>query len=366
MTPTSLDVTSLDATSLDVTSLDVIDELEVLICGLDSSGTIHVFNRPCERLTGLSRDAAVGRSWLDMFAPGDRGDHVVAMWSTAREDAASGPYEALCSNGRSIRWHFSRWDRGRIPRVTLWAVGIDLTHEREATVRARELERTVALGNLVSGLTHELRNPLNGALLQLTLAERTLGRSRDEAVAPAVEAIAQASAEIRRISTVLDDFLVFVRPLPVRLDRIEVSKVVARAVERAAAKAQAAGVVIAREPGGEAIAELDAARVETAVYQLLANAIDAASEAADHVVRIRIATQGNAAAIEVEDHGAGLPSTDSPIFEPFFTTKRGGTGLGLAIVQRVAADHSGAVRHERRDGATVFRLELPIVGGAAG
>lgn len=343
--------------------LDVLDGLEVLICGLDSTGTIHVFNWPCERLTGISREDAAGKNWLEVFAPEERRDHVVSSWNEAREGVPSLPFEAMCRNGRHIRWHFSRSKRAGVPSVALWAVGIDVTQEREALVRTRELERAVALGNLMSGLTHELRNPLNGALLQLALAERTLARGTDRFIAPAVAAIAQASAEIRRISMVLDDFLVFVRPQPIQLQRTDVREIVARAIERAGPKSLAAGVVITLEPGGGATADIDGSRIESAVYQLLANAIDAASEAADHEVRVRAGVERNAIAIEVEDRGAGL--ADLPIFEPFFTTKRGGTGLGLAIVQRVAADHGGAITHRRGAGATVFRLELPIVGGIA-
>ena len=339
---------------------EVIDGLEVLICGLDEQGKIHVFNRPCERLTGLPRGEALGKSWLEMFALDERHDHVMALWSQAREESPAGPYEALYRNGRSLRWQFSRWERDRMSPVSLWAVGIDVTHEREALVRARELERMGALGNLVAGLTHELRNPLNGAVLQLTLADRNLARAT---VAPAVAAIAQARFELQRIAALLDDFLMFVRPQPIHLERTDVRRIVARAVERSAPKAQAGAVSVVIEPGAESLAEVDATRVEAAAYHLLANAIDAAS-ATDHEARVRLAVRGNMTAIEVEDHGAGLPE-DAPIFEPFFTTKQGGTGLGLAIVQRAAADHGGTIAYERRGGATVFRLELPIVGGVA-
>ena len=344
---------------------DVIDGLEVLICGLDGEGMIHVFNRPCERVTGLLRIDAMGRSWLELFASGGREQHVRTLWSQAQENAPAGPFEALCRNGRNLRWHFSRLARGVQPPVALWAVGVDLTEEREALVRARELERIVALGNMVSGLTHELRNPLNGALLQLTLLDRTLARHHDEWIHPATDAVAQATREIRRVSRILDDFLVFTRPQPIYLERTDVGRVVARAVERSAPRAQAAGVTVSLETGADAIAEIDPSRVETAVYQLITNAIDAAAAATEHMTWVRIATSGNSVAIEVEDHGGGVPATHGSMFEPFFTTKKGGTGLGLSIVQRVAADHGGSIEHERRDGATVFRLQLPIVGGIA-
>jgi PAS domain S-box-containing protein len=342
---------------------ELIDGLEVFICGLDERGTILVFNRPCEHLTGLARDHAVGKSWLELFAIHERHDHVHELWSRATAGRPAGPYEALCRNGRSLRWQFSRWEQ-RHPSIALWAVGFDITDEREALARSRELERMVTLGNLVAGLTHELRNPLNGALLQLALAERHEVRKQG-GLTPTLEAIVQATGEIRRISMLLDDFLVFVRPLPINLERVGVRRIVERAIARGGAKAQAAAVTIVLEPGDEVAAEVDPVRVETAVYHLLANAIDAASELDAREVRIRLVVRGNAIVIEVEDRGPGLPSSDAPIFEPFFTTKQGGTGLGLTIVERVAAEHDGRISHERRDGATVFRLELQIVGGAS-
>lgn len=342
---------------------ELLDGLEVLICGLDETGAIHVFNRPCERLTGISREDAVGTSWLDLFAAGQRTDQVTSLWAQAQEASPGGPYEALCRQGRNLRWHFARFAPRRAPRVTLWAVGIDVTREREALVRAREIERVITLGNLISGLAHELRNPLNGALLQLALADRTLGRSHDETLEPLSEAVVQATKEIRRISSILDDFLMFVRPQPLHLERTDVRRVVALAIERVGSRARTARVSITFDPIGEALAEIDASRVQTAVYQLIANAIDGASETVDREVRVNIAVVSNTITIEVVDHGPGLPQPDLAIFEPFFTTKKGGTGLGLAIVQRVAVDHGGAITHERRDGATIFRLALPIVGG---
>lgn len=342
---------------------DVIDGLEVFICGLDERGSIVVFNRPCEQLTGLARERALGINWLDLFAIGERHDHVQSLWAQAAHGRPAGPYEALCRNGRSVRWQFSRWDRHDPVPIALWAVGFDMTQEREAMARAREFERMVALGNLVSGLTHELRNPLNGALLQLRVAERHELRSTHGALSTTAQAITQATAEVRRISMLLDDFLVFVRPVPVQLERIEVRDVIERAIDRARVKADAASVTIALE-AGEASAELDATRVEAAVYHLLVNAIDAAAEAIEPMVRLRLEVHHNSIVISIEDRGAGIPDNNAPIFEPFFTTKKGGTGLGLAIVQRVCADLGGAITHERRDGATVFSLELPIVFGA--
>jgi signal transduction histidine kinase len=184
-------------------------------------------------------------------------------------------------------------------------------------------------------------------------------------VSTATAAVGQAAGEIRRISSILDDFMVFARPQPLQLERADVRGLVARAIERSGPRARSAGATVALEPGVETLAEVDASRVVTAVSQLIANAVDAAAIADDHVVRIRVESEGNSVVIVVEDRGAGVPPGESQIFEPFFTTKKGGTGLGLSIVQRVASEHGGSIEYERRDGATVFRLELPIVAGIA-
>jgi PAS domain S-box-containing protein len=344
---------------------ELLDGLEVLICGLDEAGEIHLFNRPCERLTGISREDAVGTSWLALFAGGQRADQVLSLWAEAREAAPAGPYEALCRQGRNLRWHFARCSSTRAQHVALWAVGIDVTREREALIRAREAERVVALGNLLSGLNHELRNPLNGALLQLALADRNLARRQDETLDLIAAAVVRSTAELRRMSSILDDFMVFVRPQPIHPERADVRRIVARAIERSGPRARVVGVSVTLASGGEPIAELDAARVETAVYQMIANAIDAVSDSVEREVGVRIALVSNTIVIEVVDHGPGIPPAGNAMYEPFFTTRKGGTGLGLAIVQRIAIDHGGAITHERRDGATVFRLELPIVRGIA-
>lgn len=343
---------------------DVIDSFDLLVCGLDQRGTIVAFNRPCEELTGVPRDTAVGTSWLGFFAVGQRHDHVVTLWDEAHRGERAASYEALCRNGRAVRWRFARSARSTWEPIELWAVGIDITDEREASTREHERERVASLGNLVAGLTHELRNPLNGALLQLALAERHERRAQG-AITPTAAAITEATAEIRRISSLLDDFLVFIRPLPVHLGRVDIRLLLERAIDRARTKAHSVGVSIRFTPDGEAIAEVDASRIETAIYHLLANAIDAAAEATNREVRARLEIHGNTIAIEIDDHGAGVTADAPAIFEPFFTTKSGGTGLGLAIVSRVATDHAGTISHRRHAGATVFRLTFPIVGGRA-
>ena len=105
-------------------------------------------------------------------------------------------------------------------------------------------------------------------------------------------------------------------------------------------------------------------RIERALVEALANAIDAARAAQRPEVTIRWSTESNSLVVEIEDHGPGLPSGNPPVFDPFYTTKPAGTGLGLAIVDRIVVDHGGTAELTRAGDTTVFRMRLPIVLGA--
>jgi signal transduction histidine kinase len=238
------------------------------------------------------------------------------------------------------------------------AYGFDVTDHRAEVARAREVERTVAVAQLGAGLAHEIRNPLNSAKLQLDLAERQIAASRGER---ALESVRRASEEILRAGAMLTDFLTFARPPKIDLAPVDLRGVVRAARDRAAAN-RARAARIALEAGASPIIDADAELVGIAIEHLVTNALDAADTNGDGGrISLRIAVDGNAACVEVEDDGPGLPSADAPVFDAFFTTKPTSTGLGLAVVRRVAFDHGGSVTYARRNAKTVFALRLPIV-----
>src|SRR5690606_28148277 len=115
----------------------------------------------------------------------------------------------------------------------------------------------------------------------------------------------------------------------------------------------------------------DRRQLVSAVANLLDNAVKYSSPGSS--VEVRAASDGTTVAIDVEDHGLGIPARDlERIFERFYRVDRarsretGGTGLGLAIVRHVASTHHGEVRVESLEGAgSTFTLRLPAVSGQA-
>ena len=337
----------------------LVSGLPVLMCGLDRDGRIVVANDRCVEATGLA-DRLLGSDWRDLFAV-SRHDAIAELWKAVGPGKPPVEFEGLCRNGRRLRWQFSHWPHDG--NDALWAVGLDVTEERALQARRRGRERATSLANLGAGLAHELRNPLNSALLQLALAQRKLARGEPARDVPTE--LGEATREIHRAASVLEDFLVFARPQETTLQRVELGPIVERALTRTRARAAEAGVTLTSGGGPQVISELDPARIERALVEVLTNAIDAASGSATPDVMVGWRTSGNALVIEVEDLGPGLPARDAPVFDPFFTTKSSGTGLGLAIVDRVVVDHGGTAELSRVGAATVFRMRLPLMLGAA-
>ncbi len=341
---------------------EIVEKAEALITTSDREGRVLLFNATAARLTGVSKRNAAGQHWLDLFVPDADRARVRALLAEVmrgRSATYEGPVQAgaLASSARRrVRWHFTTLHDGREP--VLCAIGIDVSNEHELGVRTRRAERLAALGTMAAGLAHEIRNPLNAALLQLSVARRKLARGKSSHSDPIDAAVEVAESEMQRLANMVDDFLQFARPQPLRLSLVDLRHVAADLIALAEPEASAKSISLVLQPGPAVLLEVDVERMKQVVLNLMRNAVEAAGPGG--AVSVNIGLLGDAAVLIVRDTGPGF-AADAPIFEPFFTTKEQGTGLGLAIAHRIVMDHGGSISAESQPGETVFRITLPIV-----
>jgi len=323
---------------------EIVQKAGALITTADEQGRILLFNSLCEELTGLGRVEAVGRPWTEVFG-------------APPEPVGPGtqPYEGLVRTPagaeRRVRWRFTTLPGARAPVVC--AIGIDVTEERALAERTRRAEHLAGLGTMAAGLAHEIRNPLNAAHLQLEVMKRKLVRPDPDG---ARAAAALVTSELARLASLVEEFLSFARPQPLRPAPLDLQATLATIAQLVAPEAAGAGVeleVIAPDP---IEVEADEERIKQVVHNLVRNAIEATGRGGH--VSIALVEREDTVDLLVEDDGPGLPP-DAPIFEPFFTTKESGTGLGLAIVHRIVSDHGGRIAAESHPGRTVFTVSLP-------
>jgi signal transduction histidine kinase len=215
-------------------------------------------------------------------------------------------------------------------------------------------ERLAALGRVVAGVAHEVRNPLASIKLRLDLA-----MSSNPSLPPAViQAISHASSEITRLDRLVADLLIISgRALGARR-ALDVAALLRARIEALAPWSAQRGVVLRASNGEEALASADADALARALDNLLRNAVEASPPG--EVVEASVAADESIVRVRVDDRGAGVPPERvSELFEPFFTTKGDGTGLGLAISRAIARAHGGELTYVRDDGVTRFELVLP-------
>src|SRR6185503_3659622 len=243
--------------------------------------------------------------------------------------------------------------------VVVFVIGQDVTDERVLLERTLQSEKLAAVGTLAAGLAHEIRNPLNGALLHVTFLERALERSGGDA--ESLDTARFIGAEIRRLSTLVKEFLIFARPSPSELRAASLRAICQRAVDVLADDAAKVKAQLRTDYGGlDFEARVDAGKMEQVILNLVKNGIDAVATTDGGRVIVRTRRAPRHGIIEVEDEGPGIPGPDAPIFDAFYSTKPHGTGLGLAIVHRVVTDHGGTIEVDSRPGKTVFRVSLPL------
>lgn len=224
--------------------------------------------------------------------------------------------------------------------------------------------RRFVLAEVVAGVTHEVRNALQGAFGHLWLARRTGRPLSPEAASHLDQAEQACESAMRIVRTTLD---MARRPTPER-EPVQPAEVVRQV-------AQLKAVEFRRDDIAFDVESLDALpTVLGSRYQLLqvllnivGNAQDELRHSPRRVITISGRAVDNRVILEVRDSGSGIaPNVLPHIFEPFYTSKVGGTGLGLAISAGIVESFGGTlVGENRRDGGAVFRLTLPAAGRLA-
>jgi two-component system NtrC family sensor kinase len=226
-------------------------------------------------------------------------------------------------------------------------------------------ERLAAVGVLVSGVAHELNNPLQAILGTLELLERD--RAISSSVLEEITFVKTQSGRAREIIRNLSRFSSQQSEPPTLVDLREVIEEVMQLRRR---DLDTSGIVLGVEMQTDRQVYANFTEVEQVTLNFVINA-QQSLEAADRRgrIRIRVSDAGKRVRLEVEDDGPGVAPEDEPkLFQPFFTTKPvgKGTGLGLSVSYGIIDSYGGTIGHHANDwGGATFFFELPVSEPAA-
>jgi signal transduction histidine kinase len=234
---------------------------------------------------------------------------------------------------------------------------IELLHRTQMS----RAEHFATLGELATGLAHEIRNPLAGIAGVIEIVGRDLPAS-----SPAKAVVKDVREEINQINRILTDLLGTARPRAAEMRLSDLNTTVEHAVMLARQQVLSKPIRIDFTPA-ESLPEVD--HDSDQMHQVLLNLLLNAMQAIEGPGRVEVAVfareDSEDAVVTVSDTGRGIPPEHLPnIFRPFYTTKGDGTGLGLSLAKRIIEGHHGRIEVDSKlDQGTTFSVTLPVRQG---
>ena len=343
----------------------LIESASDAIVTLDRDGRLTSLNPALERACGRTRDALLHTAFAELIDPRDRAEVVAAIADTFRGERRHVDLRYPAVNGELRRCSLTLTPVVEDDQIDgVLGVVRDVTDERRLTEQLIQQEKLAAIGQLVSGVAHELNNPLASVLAfgqLLLMAPESAPADRAK-----LEAITQ---EARRAAKIVSNLLTFARQHQPERTVTDLNRVLQDTLELRQYALRVAGV--------EVEVKLDSAlpptwadpfQLQQVVLNLIVNA-EHALATRDRDRRLRVISaqtkSGATLILRVADNGSGISPEILPrIFNPFFTTKPvgEGTGLGLSISDGIIREHGGRITVDSRVGqGTTFTIELPYV-----
>ncbi len=346
----------------------ILNNTQSMILVVDTAGLISYANRRCFEAGGYTQEELLGRRLVDLVPPGRR----QALEEALSETLTGGQVDnlelpVLLGQGRggqfSINLSPMRDEPGNVNSIVV--VMTDITDAAMLQAKLMHTEKMAAVGQLVSGVAHEVNNPLTAVLgfSDLLLENPDV----PQAAKNDLRVILQ---EAQRTKQIVQNLLSFARQTPPQRNSVQLNTVVRRTLALRAYDFANHGVQVV-ERLDEHIPEIvgDSHQLQQVFLNILNNAYDAVHETG-RPGRIEIATAAGGGWVEVlfRDNGHGIAYPDR-IFDPFFTTKEvgKGTGLGLSICYGIVREHGGEIlcsNNADGTGAT-FTVRLPAAEAAA-
>jgi two-component system NtrC family sensor kinase len=345
----------------------ILNNTQSLILVADTVGLISYVNRRWLEL-GYEQRQLLGRPLVDLVEPAWRPALQEALQATAAGQQVDNlSLQVARGDGRigqfSVNLSPMRDEQGQV--TSLVVVVSDVTDAAMLQAKLMQTEKLAAMGQLVSEVAHEVKNPLTSILgfADLLMENPTL----PETARKDLRVILQ---EAQRTKEIVQKLLTFARQMPPERKPIQLNTIVRRTVQLRAYFFYSHGVEVIehlQEPLPYVIGDPD--QLQQVFLNILNNAYDAVRETGRHArIEISTANRGKFVEVSFRDNGHGITQPDR-IFDPFFTTKAvgKGTGLGLSICYGIAREHGGEIschNNTAGEGAT-FVLQLPAVSETA-
>jgi PAS domain S-box-containing protein len=342
----------------------LIENAHALIAAVNEKGNIVIFNRRFEEVSGYTKEEAIGQNMVELLVPGEYQNAISENLQTLRIDKPIIEIEIpiLSKSGRLLT---VTWNVAAVNLLSghsgIVVVGQDVTEQKRMQEELMQSKKLASIGELVSGVAHELNNPLTIIMgySQLLISEQVLReKHRDMA-----QKVMDAAGRSKRI---VENLLAFARKKKLKKHEFDINEILESTLIIREHNFTVNNIRITRnyeEPLPPVYG--DSHQIQQVFLNLINNAFDAMFAAnREGTLAVKTVGKHDMIVIEIADTGPGIPEAiREKIFDPFFTTKEvgKGTGLGMSLSYGIVKEHGGRIYLDKtyRKGAK-FVVEFPV------
>ncbi len=342
----------------------LIENANVLIAAANEQGKLVIFNRRFEEVSGYTKEEALGKDPLDLLLPKEARKETAKRFASIRTSEPIMEIEVpiISKEGRhlTVSWNAAAVN---LPsgNAAIVVVGQDVTGQKRMHEELMQSKKLASIGELVSGVAHELNNPLTIIMgySQLLVSEKILeDRHREMS-----QKVLDAAGRSKRI---VENLLAFARKKKLKKHQVDINEILENTLMLREHNLNVNNIAIVRDYE-EHLPPMyaDSHQLQQVFLNLINNAYDAMFEAnRGGTLHVRTCKKNDHIVIEVKDDGPGVPEAfQEKIFDPFFTTKEvgKGTGLGMSLSYGIINEHGGRIYLDKtyRPGAK-FIIEFPL------
>jgi PAS domain S-box-containing protein len=327
----------------------LIESANALVAAANEKGNIVIFNRRFEDVSGYTKSEALGHNPLELLVPKEYRKMVSERFRSIRgEPVVEIEIPIISKEGKQL---MVTWNAAAVNlpsgHAAVVVVGQDVTNQKRMQEELIQSKKLASIGELVSGVAHELNNPLTVIMgySQLLIAEQSL-QDRHRQMA---QKVLDAAGRSKRI---VENLLAFARKKKLQKQQVNINQVIENTLSLREHNFAVNNVAIKREYEQQLpLIYADGHQLQQVFLNLINNAFDSMSEA-NHGgnLEVRTSKTNGLIVIEVIDDGPGVPEAiQDKIFDPFFTTKEvgKGTGLGMSLSYGIVREHGGRIYLDR-------------------
>ncbi len=346
---------------------DVIEGIPYAIVTLNNNGVVTHLNRSFEKLTGFSRENVRGMSIIDLPLKKDIYDFVVLQ--TLQSDRLTEDRETyiLDVEGQThmVKVKTSKFFNNKKENIGIIAVLEDISHIKLLEEHVKQREKLALIGQITSGIAHEIKNPLAILSGASELLREEVGEYHQEGtIWELTEDIYQV---VSRMKGITSDFLNFAKIKQETTENICMRKLLDEVLHLLRIKLQETKIEVVRDyPDVVPMLKGSYGKLMQVYLNLFLNSIEAMPMGGTLTIRLYTVWKdtGRFIYVDVADTGIGIPQKDLQwLLNPFFSTKVEGSGLGLTIARDIVVEHGGQIHIESKPNyGTTISTDYPVEG----